>query len=259
MIRMHRVVVVVGGLVVVVVVGGLVVVVVVGGLVVVVVVGGLVVVVDDDGFVVVVDDGESVVVVDDEGFEVVVEDEGLVVEVPDGESVAAVDTVRPPDCERVVVVPGFTVVLDAEEEAATDVVGPAVTVGSWESREVAEVTATEGGACIKAGPPAAVVPSATDPATSATWEPATTTFPRLLNWLMIGTSNSQVRGPMTQRWRPSEMFRNALTTAGSNWVPAQRVSSLRASRADMALLYERMAVMTSNESATATIRAPREI
>jgi hypothetical protein len=76
---------------------------------------------------------------------------------------------------------------------------------------------------------------------------------------MIGTSNSHARGPMTNRWRPTEMSRKARTIAGSNCVPAQRVSSLRAADGDMGLLYDRAAVITSKASATATILAPREI
>jgi hypothetical protein len=80
----------------------------------------------------------------------------------------------------------------------------------------AEATYTSWWGCIKASPPAAVVPSATEPATTATCEPATTTLPRLLNWLTMGISKSQASGPMTQRWRPTEMLRNARTIAGSN-------------------------------------------
>jgi len=75
----------------------------------------------------------------------------------------------------------------------------------------------------------------------------------------MGTSNSHAKGPMTNRCRPTEMSKNARTMAGSNCVPAQRVNSFRANFGDMALLYERAAVITSNASATATILAPREI
>jgi hypothetical protein len=35
-----------------------------------------------------------------------------------------------------------------------------------------------------------------------------------------GRSASHETGPIVQRSRPIEMFRNALTIAGSNWVPA---------------------------------------
>ena len=244
---MQNVVVVVGGgFVVVVVAGGFVVVVVVAGgfVVVVVVAGGFVVVVDEGLVVVVVDEGPVVVV---DGADV----DCVVVEV-------AFDAVEVVVGERVVVVPAITVVEDVEEVVV--VVGSTAAVGSSETLDFdTEVMGSLPWSCIKASPPAAVVPSATDPATSATWEPATTTLPRLLNWLTIGMSKSQASGPMTQRWRPTEMFRNALTIAGSNWVPAQRVNSLRASRGDMGLLYERAAVITSKESATATIRAPSEI
>jgi hypothetical protein len=40
---------------------------------------------------------------------------------------------------------------------------------------------------------------------------------------------SHETGPITSRIRPSEMFTNARTRAGSNCVPEQRVSSARAS------------------------------
>jgi hypothetical protein len=252
MINMQNVVVVVGGGFVVVVVGGGAVVVVVGGFVVVVVGVGFVVVVVEGGFVVVVVVGAAVV---DVALEVVVVDDcvagGDVVEV-------ALDTVDVVVGERVVVVPE-TDVADADEEEAMVVVGSATTLGSCTREAAWELTGRSGWACIKVSPPAAVVPSATDPAINAAWDPTTATLPRLLNWLTIGTSNSQASGPTTRRWRPTEMLRNARTMAGSNWVPAQRVSSLRASQGDIGLLYERAAVITSKESATATMRAPREI
>jgi hypothetical protein len=76
---------------------------------------------------------------------------------------------------------------------------------------------------------------------------------------MIGTSKIHAKGPMTNRWRPTEILRKARTIAGSNCVPAQRVSSLRAAEGDMALLYDRAAVITSKASATATILAPSEM
>jgi hypothetical protein len=223
---MQNVVVVVGGGVVVVVVGGgFVVVVVVGGFVVVVVGGGFVVVVGGGfvvvvggGFVVVVD-GVVVVVVAKGGFVLVVVDDGLVVVVDDGLVVVvddglvvvvddglvdadAADVVR-----RVVVVPEITGVANEEEEV--------VVVGTPCELEF-ELTAAAGWTRIKASPPAAVVPIATAPATSATWDPVATRLPRLLNWLTIGISNNQASGPITQRWRPTEMLRNALTIAGSN-------------------------------------------
>jgi hypothetical protein len=54
-------------------------------------------------------------------------------------------------------------------------------------------------------------------------------------------------------------LRKALTITGSNWLPAQRVNSVRAATGLIAFLYERAAVITSKESATDTMRAPSEI
>ena len=59
---------------------------------------------------------------------------------------------------------------------------------------------------------------------------------------------------MTKRMRPSETFRNARTTCGSNCVPGAAGDLLRASAATDADLYDRAEVITSNESATATMR-----
>jgi hypothetical protein len=59
---------------------------------------------------------------------------------------------------------------------------------------------------------------------------------------------------MTSRIRPSEMFTNDRTRAGSNCVPAQRAISARPSAAVAASLYERAEVITSKTSAIATIR-----
>jgi hypothetical protein len=65
---------------------------------------------------------------------------------------------------------------------------------------------------------------------------------------------SQETGPITSRIRPSEMFRNARTSAGSNCVPEHAVSSARASSGVAGSLYERIEVITSKTSAIATIR-----
>jgi hypothetical protein len=46
---------------------------------------------------------------------------------------------------------------------------------------------------------------------------------------------------------------------GSNWDPAQRVSSCRAAVTLMGFLYERAAVMVSKESVTHRIRPPSEM
>lgn len=182
-IKMQMVVVVVGGFVVVVVAGGFVVVVVGGGLVVVVVAGGLVVVVVAEGFVV-VGSGAFVVVV--EGTVVDVEPDGSVVVADDGgcdeDEVVTVelDAVDVVVGEKVDVVPGLPVVAAKVVEVVVDAL--ALPLESFEASEVdADPTGASGRACINANPPAAVVPIAIDPATRATCEPATTTFPRLLN------------------------------------------------------------------------------
>jgi hypothetical protein len=110
--------------------------------------------------------------------------DGLVVVVePVGgdEIVVGLDAVEVVVVEKVGVVPEFTDVVDVELATATVVVGW-VTVPGCETCEIgAEATYTSWWACISASPPAAVVPSATEPATTATCEPATTTLPRLLN------------------------------------------------------------------------------
>ena len=66
-------------------------------------------------------------------------------------------------------------------------------------------------------------------------------------------------GPIARRSFPIEMSRNARTISGSNWVPEQRVNSIRPSCAVIGFLYERAAVITSNTSATATSRPALEI
>ncbi len=50
---------------------------------------------------------------------------------------------------------------------------------------------------------------------------------------------------MISRIRPSDTPRNARTTRGSNWLPAQRLISSRPSAAPPASLYERAEVITS--------------
>ncbi|HTT58588.1 MAG TPA: hypothetical protein VMF33_00950, partial [Acidimicrobiales bacterium] len=154
------------GLVVVVVTGGLVVVVVAGGLVVVVVAGGLVVVVLDEGVVVVAPDEGLVVEVADEGFDVEVLDEEY--EDDGKEVVAPPDVGEVVDDRRVVAVPGFAVVVDPGEEIANVVVESLPLLACGGSPAAAtDPTASLGWACINAKPPAAVVPSTTDPATRA--------------------------------------------------------------------------------------------
>ena len=77
---------------------------------------------------------------------------------------------------------------------------------------------------------------------------------------VCGTNDSCVNhdnGPIAIRNRPSDTFRNALTTAASNWLPAQRASSARAATGEIGSLYDRADVITSNASVTATIRPAR--
>ena len=52
---------------------------------------------------------------------------------------------------------------------------------------------------------------------------------------------------------------SASTTAGSNWVPAQRTSSASASRSGIARRYARSDVIASKASATKMMRAPSGI
>lgn len=75
-----------------------------------------------------------------------------------------------------------------------------------------------------------------------------------------GRFTSAPRGPAAAAViRPTDTSNSARTTAGSNWEPAFLVSSSRAAAAGSAFLYERVAVITSYASATATIRALSEI
>ena len=63
--------------------------------------------------------------------------------------------------------------------------------------------------------------AATLPAAEATWP----------SWGMLSTKGSEpshASGPVTGRRRPIETSRKARTTWGSNWVPAQAASSMRA-------------------------------
>jgi hypothetical protein len=109
-------------------------------------------------------------------------------------------------------------------------------------------------ACTARAPPAvnAAAPTATCVVVIKAW-------PVTLSRARKGTSANHETGPTTHRSRPIEMFNSALTISGSNCWPAQRVSSFRAATGLRAFLYERTAVMTSNASATATMRAPSEI
>ena len=61
----------------------------------------------------------------------------------------------------------------------------------------------------------------------ATCVVATMAWPATLNLASRGTSATHETGPITQRTRPIDTLRRALTMAGSNWLPAQRVNSWR--------------------------------
>jgi len=112
-----------------------------------------------------------------------------------------------------------------------------------------------GGAAWAANAP----PTVNAAAPIATCVPVARAWPAKPNLARYGTSATQAIGPIAQRSRPMEIFRNALTMAGSNWPPAPLVSSLRAASDVIAFLYVRFAVITSKASATETIRAPRDI
>ena len=66
-------------------------------------------------------------------------------------------------------------------------------------------------------------------------------------------------GPITRRRLLVDRLKKARTTSGSKWVPAHRASSARASWAERGCWYERTEVITSNTSATATMRAGIEM
>ena len=71
----------------------------------------------------------------------------------------------------------------------------------------------------------------------------------------IGKLVKNARGPAVRRRSPRPMFKNARETTGSNWDPALSATSWRASSAGIGFLYERVDVITSKASATATMRA----
>jgi hypothetical protein len=121
---------------------------------------------------------------------------------------------------------------------------------------LAGVTATGGGdaACTATAPPAVNAAAPT-----ATWAVVIKVWLAIPSLASRGTSATQETGPITQRRRPIETFSSALTMAGSNCEPAQRVNSCRAATGLRAFLYERTAVMTSKASATATMRAPSDM
>jgi len=116
------------------------------------------------------------------------------------------------------------------------------------------VGGVEAAACAAKTPPAVNAAAPT-----ATWAPVARACPAIPRRATNGTSATHETGPITQRSLPIETLRKALTIAGSNWLPAQRVNSVRATTGLIAFLYERTAVITSKASATETMRAPSEI
>jgi len=74
---------------------------------------------------------------------------------------------------------------------------------------------------------------------------------------MKGTCANDASAPPARRSFGIEMLRKARTMSGLKWVPVHLVSSARAAARGIADLYERTAVITSKESATATIVAAR--
>ena len=114
-------------------------------------------------------------------------------------------------------------------------------------------------ACDAGTLPPPTSPAATEP-TTATAELATVAMPGESGMRpRMGACASHESGPMASRRRPSETLRNARTTRGSNCAPAQRAISSRAATALPGSLYERADVITSNTSATATMRPASEM
>lgn len=72
----------------------------------------------------------------------------------------------------------------------------------------------------------------------------------------IGNPASQAVGPIANSTRRCGTASRARTTTGSNWVPAQATISCSAASRFIGLLYGRIAVIASKQSATLTIRAP---
>ena len=74
-----------------------------------------------------------------------------------------------------------------------------------------------------------------------------------------GVPTSHEVGPIAHRSRGAETASSARTTSGSNWEPLKRTVSSCAAARVIAFLYVRGPVMTSKESATATIRPASEM
>jgi hypothetical protein len=161
----------------------------------------------------------------------------------DGSSSRIVGTSPPrdPSNERLGAVPGGDcdlppVLVGVVESAATTAAcGRGVAAGTLGATNTDAVTAT---AVTTVLAPDAAPPSVTNPGI---------------------TPANHASGPITSRKRPREIARNARTTTGSNCVPALFANSVRAWAAGKGFLYERAAVMTSNASATATMRPASEI
>jgi hypothetical protein len=92
-----------------------------------------------------------------------------------------------------------------------------------------------GGVCAVAWV-ASTPPAVTAIAPTATCAPVKTECPTAPRRAANGTSATHESGPIVQRRRPMDTLRKALTIAGSNWVPAQRVSSVRAATGLIAFL-----------------------
>jgi hypothetical protein len=126
----------------------------------------------------------------------------------------------------VVCVTGGEVLVAAAKTVVLVVVG-AGTTGSWATtgRDTAR------GAAGRAEPWAATAPTVRAAAPRTTWVLAVTTCPAMPSLVRRGKSASHETGPIVQRSLPIETLRNALTIAGSNCLPAHRVSSSRAATA----------------------------
>jgi hypothetical protein len=170
--------------------------------------------------------------------------DGLVVVVARRGVVTAVATV----CAGPAKPAGGTVVV------VPDVVAVVVTLAAIGVARTSVVGGAEAAACAARTPPAVNAAAPT-----ATCAPVTRACPATPRRATNGTSATHETGPIIQRSLPIETFRKALTMTGSNWLPAQRVSSVRAATGLIAFLYERTEVITSKESATETMRAPSEI
>jgi hypothetical protein len=149
-------------------------------------------------------------------------------------------------CRGLVVVVGRRAVVTVAATAVGppgELAGKTVTVVAYVVAVVATLAASGipwtslvWGAVAAAACAARTPPAVNAAAPTATWAPLTRACPAMPSRATNGTSATHETGPIIQRTFPIETLRNALTITGSNWLPAQRVNSVRAATGLIAFL-----------------------